>query len=203
LRMQIDSMLADGSDLVVCGIEIDINGKRHQRVPSLQQLTVTELSRRRVMEAHPSTVLVTRASFERVGPVDEDIPGGYAEDYDWMLRALAITRVSVVARPLVRVLWHRGSFFSTRWQVIIDALEYMTRKHSSIRNNSEGLARIRGQQAFALAALGEGGPARAKALAAFRLNPREPRSLLALVVSLRLVPASWVVTWANNRGHGI
>ena len=203
LRLQLEKMRDGASDLVVCGIEIDINGQRHHRIPRHGDLTVSELSRRRVMAAHPSTVLITRAGFERVGAVDENIPGGYAEDYDWMLRAIASTKISVVERPLVRVLWHSGSFFTTQWAVIIAALDYMVAKHTSIRDSDKGLARIYGQQAFAHAALGERSSARAKAWQAIRLNPREPRSILALAVSARVLSAPRVVAWANNRGRGI
>lgn len=203
LRRQVEALQDTGADLSVCGIEISYGDRHHVRVPTAADVTVAELSRRRVMEAHPSTVLVTRRAFDEIGPVDEEIPGGYAEDYDWMLRALADHRVSVVSEPLVRVLWHAGSFFSTRWQTIIDALDYTVAKHESIRTSPQGLARIYGQKAFALAALGRRGEARRWAWRSLRLSAREKRSYLAIAMSTGLLPASRVVTIANSRGRGI
>ena len=48
----------------------------------------SELLRSRVMEAHPSSVVVRRdALLGPIGLVDEEIPGSYAEDFDWILRA--------------------------------------------------------------------------------------------------------------------
>ena len=62
--------------------------RRVVRVPTADELTVDSLIARRVVAAHPSSVLVRRASFlGPIGIVDEDIPGSYGEDYDWLLRA--------------------------------------------------------------------------------------------------------------------
>ncbi len=149
LSTQVAMLTATGAGLSVCGIEITIGDQRHVRVPSPADVTVAELARRRVMEAHPSTVLVSRAAFDRIGWVDEELPGGYAEDYDWMLRALAAEKVAVVSKPLVEVLWHPGSFYTARWAVIIEALDYMVEKHAVIRDSPRGLARIYGQKAVA------------------------------------------------------
>ena len=40
----------------------------------------------RIMELHPSAMLYRRASLQQVGGWDETLPGGYAEDYDLLLR---------------------------------------------------------------------------------------------------------------------
>jgi glycosyltransferase involved in cell wall biosynthesis len=203
LRRQVDAMAHTGAGLSACGIEIVVGHRRHVRVPRHGDVTPENLARRRVMEAHPSTIVVRRDAFGRIGWVDEDIPGSYAEDYDWMLRAVALEPIAVVSEPLVRVLWHPGSFFSTRWQTTIDALDYCVAKHAALRNNPRGLARIYGQKAFAYAALGARSEARHWAWESLRLSPRERRSYLALAVSTGLLPAATVVRAANARGRGI
>lgn len=203
LSRQVAAITGQGAGLAVCGIEITIGDRKHVRVPRPEDVTLAELARRRVMEAHPSTVVVTRQAWGRIGEVDEQIPGSYAEDYDWMLRAVGGERVAVVPAPLVRVLWHPGSFFSTRWATIIEALDYCVDKHESIRRSPQGLARIYGQKAFAYAALGRGRDARTWAVRSLRLFPRERRAYLALAMSTGLLPASRVVRLANARGRGI
>ena len=203
LTIQLAAMRDAGAELSVCGIELRIGDQVHLRVPRPADITVAELARRRVMEAHPSTVVVTRQAFGRIGEVDEKLPGSYAEDYDWMLRAVAAGPVAVVSLPLVRVLWHPGSFFSTRWQTIIDALDYLVAKHAVLRDSRPGLARIYGQKAFAYAALGQKAQARHWARESLRLAPRERRPYLALLITTGLVPAARIVQLANSRGRGI
>ena len=42
----------------------------------------------RVADAHISSAMFRRdALFDRIGLFDEQIPGGYSEDYEWTLRA--------------------------------------------------------------------------------------------------------------------
>ena len=95
------------------------------RVLDRDRITFTELVRDRVMEAHPSSYLARRSAVEAIGPVDEDIPGGYAEDWDWLLRAARRADVGAVTLPLVKVFWHASSYFSERWQMIADATDYL------------------------------------------------------------------------------
>ncbi|ONI69875.1 hypothetical protein BWI15_25515 [Kribbella sp. ALI-6-A] len=203
LSTQVAMLITTGAGLSVCGIEITIGDQTHVRVPTPADVTVAELARRRVMEAHPSTVVVRRDAFHRIGWVDEDLPGGYAEDYDWMLRALAAEKVAVASKPLVEVLWHPGSFFTTRWAVIIEALDYMIDKHEVIRDSPRGLARIYGQKAVAYAALQQRSDSSRWALRALRLAPGEKRGYLALAIASGVVPANRVLQWANARGRGI
>ena len=203
ISTQLIALDARHAGLAVCGITIQFGDREHVRVPRAEDVTVSELARRRVMEAHPSTVLVRRDAFDRIGEIDEQLPGSYAEDYDWMLRAVAAEPVAVVSQPLVRVLWHPGSFFSTRWATIIDALDYMVDKHSAIRESPRGLARIYGQKAVAYAALHRRADSSRWALRALRLAPMERRGYLALAMASGLLPANRVMSWANARGRGV
>jgi glycosyltransferase involved in cell wall biosynthesis len=204
LRLQAERLAATGADVVVSGIHVSYGDKVITRVPRPEDVTHAELLRRRVMEAHPSTVVVRRTAFlGKIGPVDEEIPGSYGEDYDWMLRAAAAGPIAVVAEPLVTVLWGRTSHFNRKWRTISDALQYLLRKHPGFADDPRGLARVQGQIAFAHAALDERGEARSWALRALRGSWRERRAYLALLVSLRVLSADRVLRLAHATGRGI
>lgn len=203
LSAQVRALTGANAGLAVCGIVIEVGSQRHERVPTAEDVTLHEVARRRVMEAHPSTVLVRRDGFERIGWVDEDLPGGYAEDWDWMLRALATEPVAVVSRPLVTVLWHPGSYFTSRWLTIIEALDYMIDKHAPLRESRRGLARIYGQKAVAYAAVEKPKESVRWAVKSLRLTLAERRAYVALVIASGAVSADRVVAWANRRGRGI
>jgi len=138
-----------------------------------------------------------------IGLVDEEIPGSYGEDYEWILRAVDVTEIAVVTRPLVLVRWHRGSFFADRWRTIDAAIDYMLEREPAFYDHPDGLAYMYGRQAFALAAAGDGADARRKAVKTIRTNWKERRAYLALAVSFHLVSADRLMGWAHSRGKGI
>jgi glycosyltransferase involved in cell wall biosynthesis len=204
LRLQVAELLRSGADVVVSGIRVSYESRIIERIPTCADVTLERLARRRVMEAHPSTVVVRREAFlDRIGAVDEEIPGGYGEDFDWILRAAEAGPIAVVERPLVTVRWGRQSYFSQRWSTIIAAIDYWIAKHAVFRAYPQALGRLYGQKAFALAALGERRDARRWALRCLRLKPREPRGYIALAISVRLLRAEWVLRAANSVGRGI
>lgn len=204
LSRQVARLAETGADVAVSGIHVSYGDRTITRVPRPEDVTLAELLRRRVMEAHPSTVVVRReAFFDRIGPVDEEIPGSYGEDYDWMLRAAAAGPIAVVPEALVTVLWGRTSHFNRKWRSISDALRYLLEKHPGFADDGRGLARVQGQIAFAHAALGERAEARAWAVRALRGSWRERRAYLALLVSLRLLTADRVLRLAHATGRGI
>ncbi len=173
------------------------------RVPRPEDMTLAELVRDRVMEAHPSTVMVRRdALLGPIGLVDEELPGSYAEDFDWILRAAEAGPFAVVGEPLVKVLWGQ-SMFSQKWQTIIDAVDHLLAKHAAFHENPQALGRLYGRRAFAQAALGETRPALRQAWRTVRVNPRERRAYLAGAVALHLVSAERLMKIAHSRGHGI
>jgi len=204
LRLQATRLAETGADVAVSGIHVSYGGKTITRVPRPEDVTHAELLRRRVMEAHPSTVVVRRTAFlDKIGPVDEEIPGSFGEDYDWMLRAAEAGPIAVVAEPLVTVLWGQTSHFNRKWRTISDALQYLLRKHPGFADDPRGLARVQGQIAFAHAALGERPTARAWALRTLRNSWRERRAYLALLISLRLFSADRVLRLAHATGRGV
>lgn len=204
LRLQVARLAETDADVAVSGIHVSYGGKVITRVPRPEDVTHAELLRRRVMEAHPSTVVVRRtAFFDTIGQVDEEIPGSYGEDYDWMLRAAEAGPIAVVAEPLVTILWGRTSHFNRKWATISDALQYLLRKHPAFADDARGLARVQGQIAFAHAALGERPAARTWAVRTLRNSWRERRAYLALLVSLRVLSADRVLRLAHSAGRGI
>jgi glycosyltransferase involved in cell wall biosynthesis len=205
LRLQIEALRANPSRAVVtCGLYVRYGDRTIRRLPPTSEITLRQLLRSRVMEVHPSTIVVRRSELLRsIGLVDEAIPGSYAEDYEWLLRAARHTPLVSVSRPLVTIHWHRSSWFEKRWGTIADALTYLLRKHPDLTRELRGYARICGQIAFAHAASGSGREARRWSARAMAANWYEPRSYLALAVSLGLVRAETLLRLAHTRGRGI
>jgi glycosyltransferase involved in cell wall biosynthesis len=202
LRRQVRALQDAGADTAVSGIEVQYRNHTVVRIPRPGDLTLASLVRRRVMEAHPSTVLVRRTALTGpIGLVDEDIPGSYGEDFDWIIRAARHGAIAVAPEPLVRVLWGQ-SLFSRNWQTIVDAIDYGLRKTPEFSADPLALGRLYGRRAFALAALGrrDALPAVVRTL---RVSPREKRAYLAAAVALHLVSADRLLDLAHRRGHGI
>ncbi len=108
LRAQTAAMAATGARACVTSIRVHYGDKvRHRRCTS-PVLRHADLVRDRVTAAHPSSYLVHREVVDQAGPVDEVLPGGYGEDYDWLLRVARLTDVACVTEPMVEVLWHPG-----------------------------------------------------------------------------------------------
>ncbi len=200
---QVRSLTGSAALTSVTGIRVAYADTETVRVPKAESLTMDELARRRVMEAHPSTVMVRRdALLGPIGLVDEEIPGSYAEDFDWILRAARAGAIATVESDLVRVRWGQ-SLFSRNWQIIIDATDYLIAKHPELRDSRQGLARLLGRRAFAQAALGQRRGALSDAWKTVRLSWRERRAYVAAAVALRLVSAERLMSLAHKRGHGI
>lgn len=204
LSMQVPA-IERSADILTCVSGITVCYADHEtvRIPAKADLTLERLARRRTMEAHPSTVLVRAAALrDRIGLVDENIPGSYGEDFDWLLRAVQAGSIVVVPQSLVRVRWG-NSLFSQKWDTIIAAIDYGLNKHEVLRRDRRGLARLYGRRSFALAALGRRGESVRWSWRTIRLSPRELRAYLALLVSLRLVRADQLMRLAHSSGRGI
>jgi glycosyltransferase involved in cell wall biosynthesis len=195
---------AAGPAIATCGIYVRRDGKTMLRMPNEEQLRYEDFLDDRIMEVNPCTILLDRHLLtDQIGLVDETLPGSYAEDYEWLLRAAKVAPFVLVPEPLTLIHWGAGSFFAARWWMIHDALDAVVAKHPDLRGSRRGLARIRGQQAFAMAAVGERRRALELAREAARLNPSEPRTVAAALVATGLVSAGRVVRAANSVGRGI
>lgn len=189
-------------DVVVAGTTVDYDGRRIDRLPPAV-ITFDDLLRRRIMVAHPSNTMVRRSAFfDRIGEVDEAIPGGYAEDYDFLLRAARLRPIATVQEPLVLIRWGQGSYFAERWNVIDEALEYFVDKHPEIEGEPKGLARILGQRAFAATAAGRRTDGLHLVASALRANWAEPRAYLALLAAAGVAPAR-ILRGLHRFGRGI
>jgi glycosyltransferase involved in cell wall biosynthesis len=167
-------------------------------------LTFGDLIRDRHIEATPSTCLYRRQQLiDDIGLVDEMLPGGYAEDYELLLRATRLGPIVCAAEPLSRVYLHDSSFFASRWKTIDDALIYLLDRVPEFKQDPIGLARIEGQIAFAQAALGKRRSAAAWALRSLRKSRRARQSYAALAVATGLVSADRVLATARRFGRGI
>ena len=186
------------------GIEVQYkDAECVQRPLELAQLTFDDLLRSRVMQALFQTAMLHRSAWDRIGPDDEEIPGGYGEDYEWLLRAARRKPLAVVSDPLVRIRWSGGSFFANRWRTIDSALGYLLDRYPEFSRYRAGHARVLGQRAFALAAAGDRGEALRLAAKTFSVNPLERRTPLAVAVAVGAVRADSVVGWLNARGRGM
>ncbi|MFI5491403.1 glycosyltransferase family 2 protein [Actinoplanes sp. NPDC051859] len=203
LRAQVERLADPAIGAVSCGLRLRGPGIDKERVLDREIVTHEEFLTDRIMEVHSSTMLVRRSTWAAAGPVDEGIPGGYSEDYEWLLRVSAHTPIAVVPQPLVIVDWHGGSFYFGRWAMIVEAQRYLIRKHPDLSHSRVGLARLRGQIAFALAAGNRRTEALRELVAVLGLNPREKRVLVILPVLLRLMTGERVLRMAQKRGKGI
>lgn len=204
IRTQV-TLLRTRPDASLCatGIMIRNNDRDIERLAPSSDLTFADLLRERHMEVHPSSFLFDSSVIKRGLLVDEELPGGYGEDYEWLLRAARTGPVVCVPDPLTVVHWHDTSFFLSRWHTIEAALTYLLTAVPEFEQDPAGLARIEGQLAFANAAMGNRRRALRLAGRSLRRSRRVRQSYAALLVACRLVNADRVVSTARRFGRGI
>lgn len=164
----------------------------------------------RITEIHPSAMLYRVADLRAgegsrypIGLVDEDLPAGYGEDYDLLLRATRFAPIYSVEEAQIEVLWDRPSFFAGKWKNMAAGLTYLLQKFPEFEKYPKGVARIAGQIAFAHAAVGEREQARAYAQATLRRNPLQLRAWAAYAVALGLVKGETLVDLVQKTGRGL
>ncbi len=186
------------------GYYLHYDGKDMPRTAGSPELTFADFLRDRHTEANASTYVMRRAALiDSIGLVDERLPGGYAEDYELLLRAARTGPVVCVQAPLTRVHLHKSSFFADKWRTIDAALEYLIEKVPEFAGDEAGMGRLEGQRAFAKAALGERREAVRLARRSLRRSPRVKQSWAALLVASRMVSAQRVLSTAQRFGFGI
>ncbi len=203
LRRQVD-LLRQRPDaaLAATGITIITEDGEFPRVgPSW--VDHDDFIRSRVTEIHPSTFVMARRDIIGWGLVDESVPYSYGEDYELLLRITRHGGVANVTEALTDIHWNRPSFFAARWEGIAGGLEYLLRKYPEFRKDRVGRARVRGQIAFAQAALGRRRQAIPLALRTIVDDPRQLRGYAALAVSTGAVSAERLVSKVQDRGRGL
>jgi glycosyltransferase involved in cell wall biosynthesis len=202
-RRQLTLLKESGADCSTTGIEVTVGGRVIPRTGTDGVLRFADLLRSRHVEACMVTAVVRAEAFwDTIGPLDEHIPGGYAEDYEWMLRAARHQPIAVVPEPLVRIGWSAPSHFRDRWGHWEAALGQVLDRNPEFAGEPEGRARIEGQIAVAMAAQGRRRDAWRQVRRTWGWSWREPRAVLALAVAAG-VPAEALSAALNTRGRGL
>jgi glycosyltransferase involved in cell wall biosynthesis len=204
LKLQISALQSwDHVPVVTTGITIVYDHRSVTRVPHNEMVTLHELLRSRRSDMHTSTILVSREQYlGSIGPMDEAMPGGRAEEYDWLLRAARHGPLRTVPKPLVNVFWNPSSWFTHNWKTLPAALTYLVKKHPEFSSDDRGLARIYGQIAFAHAASSARSDSMKWIARTLRLDWTQARAYLAMLVNLGL-PAQRIVEALNRFGRSI
>jgi hypothetical protein len=190
--------------LVGTAMQVDDGRQTHERLVPTDVVTRDDLLRSRLAGLHSSSFVFRRdALVDEIGMIDESLPGAYGEDYDVLLTTAGLAPIRLVNQPLVSVRWQGQSYYFGRWAEYARALTYLLSKHEDIADDPDGLARIRSQIAFSLAASGQGREARSLVGRVLRRQPRNLRAWLALAVSFKLLSADAVGRLANRFGKGI
>ncbi len=206
IRRQVE-ILRGRPDAVVAATGIRIiseEGSFDRPAPSTA--THADLIRSRITALHPSTFVFERADIVdggRIGVVDEHLPHGYGEDYEFLLRATRVGTVCAIPDPITNIYWNRPSFFAARWDAMAAGLGYILERYPEFAGDRRGRARVSGQVAFATAALGRRRSAVRWALRTLRDDPRQLRGYAALAVACRLVSPEKLVRMMQARGKGL
>ena len=182
LELQVQRLL-DQPDLLVVGSGIRLRlpeGKVAEWFGRADRIDPKLLLRSRVKELHSSTLVMRRDAFAKAGQYDEELPFGYAEDYDWVLRAARVGRIGVVRTPLADIRKDVQSYYTGQSERTVVALEHFLAKHNEIEASRRGHARILGQMAFHQSAVGRRGEALRTIARALWRWPFSPHTYLAL-----------------------
>jgi glycosyltransferase involved in cell wall biosynthesis len=204
LEAQVRTLVANGADFVTTAVLVAYDGTSTPRLAGTDVVTHAQLLRSRMSMLHSSTFVIARSALlQTIGLIDELIPGSQSEDWDLLLRAARARPIVHVDRPLVRVFWSAGSYFSRRWDTKIEAWRWMLERHPGIAADNRAAARVYGKLAFAHASQGEARQALAWIVKALRRRPLEPRIYLAAGVALHFVSSERVLAALHRRGRGV
>ena len=203
-RLQLELLERTGAPTVGCSVGIfAADGAEFPFRSTGSVARFEDLIHKRIPEAYMGCAVVRRDAFlGPIGPLNADIPGGYAEDYEWWLRVARHSPIPLVQEPLYQLRWTGNSFFRYRWDAMEQSSAGLLEEFPEFRADPSGLATIQGRRAFALAAQGRRSEAGALIRDSLAANWREPRALLALLV-LAGVPGQRVMDALNSRGRGI
>lgn len=189
--------------LASCGIRIEYGDDTTDRCLPTDTIGLDDLLRSRLAELHSSSFLFRRRRLLDLGLVNEEVPGGFGEDYDLLLRAARAGPIANVRDVHLLVRWHRASHFVRRWDTMAAALEWLLREYPEFTSVRAGEARITGQIAFAHAALGHRRTALRWAGRTMARNPLQARAYLALAVATGVVRPDALVSRLHERGRSI
>jgi glycosyltransferase involved in cell wall biosynthesis len=189
--------------LVGTAMRVDDGRSTHDRLAPGTVVTHGDLVHDRIAGLHSSSFVFRRDVLDRVGMIDERLPGAHGEDYDVLLTVSRLAPVRLVNRPLIVVRWSGESYFYGHWGPYAEGHTYLLDKHPDLRADDYAYSRISSQIGFALAADGRGRPARTWLRRSLRLQPLNVRAWLGVLISYRLLSARLVARVANLVGKGI
>ncbi len=182
LEVQIRRLL-EQPDLLLVGSGIRLRlpkGKVVDWPGRAERIDPQLLLRNRVKELHSSTLVMRRDAFAKAGRYDENLPNGYAEDYDWVLRASRVGRIGIVREPLADIRKDVQSYYVGQSANTVVALQHFLDKHPEIEQSRRGHARMLGQLAFHQSVLGRRREARSTITKALLRWPLSPYAYVAL-----------------------
>ena len=204
LRLQVAALERTGALVASCSNVVTYGSHHTVRRPPHEMVSFGDLLRSRVAVLHSSTILARKDALTGpIGLIDEQIPRGGSEDYEWQLRASKVAPIVVVDQPLVDITWHERSLYARRWDIYVGGLEYILDRYPEFEGCPRGKARVQGQIAFGYAAMGQVRTAGRWAAATVRHDWRQPRSYLAMLVASKLLPPEALMSRLNARGKGI
>jgi len=205
LTAQVDALSAvPVAGMCTTGIRVQYDGDEFDRSLDLDHVTLEHLLRDRHTELHPSTfVLRRRLLVEVIGLVDEEVPGGFGEDYEFLLRTAKWHPIVNVREPHTVIRWGKQSFFFRRWETMSAGLSWLLERYPEFETSPRGSARVHGQIAFAQAAMGNRREGLRWARASFRRSAREPRAYLAAAIAVGVVRPDQVMEALHKRGKGV
>ena len=192
LQRQVDRLLSEPDLIAVgSGIRLLLPGDKTVEWPGrADRINYELLLRNRVKELHSSTLVMRREAFGKVGGYDEELPYGYSEDYDWVLRLARVGGVGLLTPPLADIRRNATSWYQGGSEKVAAGLEYLLAKHPDFVKSRRGHARLLGQIAFAKSALGQRGLALRLTTKALVRYPASPYPYIALVhVVTRIEPS--------------
>ncbi|MGL5858101.1 MAG: glycosyltransferase family 2 protein [Angustibacter sp.] len=205
IQHQVRRML-DHPELVLVGSGIRLllpQGRTADWIGRADRIEYRMLLRNRVKELHSSTLMIRTAALDKIGRYDETLPHGYAEDYDFVLRAAKVGPVGVVRIPLADIRKDGQSYYRGRTEGTSVALEAFLAKHPDIARDRRGHARLLGQLAYTRSCLGRRSEAFGLMLRSVSRWPLSPHPYVALLhLATRMEPTR-VARLARRLGRGM
>jgi hypothetical protein len=201
-RRQLDLLATTGSDTVVCGLELEVDGTPFARPGSEPLLRYAHLLRSRRIEANMVAALVRTAAFwDEIGPLDEHIPGGFAGTTTGCCEPPPPAGARG-GRPVDPGPLGGAVHFRQQWPSWEAALRQVVDRNPEFSGEPRGRARVDGQIAGAIAAQGRRRDALRQIRTTLGWSMLEPRAAIALAI-VAGVPAERLAAALNRRGHGI
>ena len=205
IELQVRRLLAEPDLLMVgTGLRLLLAGGATANWPGRSEHIAYEtLLRNRVKELHSSTLMFRREVFTMVGPYDEELPHGYGEDWDIVIRVARAGSVGVVTTPLASIRKDGQSYYVGRAERTVVALQVFLDRHPEITADRRGHARLLGQLGYQQAVLGDRARGAATAARGVARWPFSPHPYVALVQAAAGVDPSRVQKLARRLGRGM